>query len=98
MSVCEKKGGWNGRAYLVAGEWVAVVLVAYQALVGRVELSWVSGQVGVLLVWSNEEKRCILACCDTVRAKTRAAILVTRQKKGRDDDDTDSNTSMPISG
>lgn len=75
-----KKEG--GRTHLVAGEWVAVVLVAYQALLGRVELGGVSGQVRVLLVRSYEEKRCILARCDTVR-RDRTALATNFHVKKR---------------
>ena len=75
-----KKEG--GRTHLVAGEWVAVVLVAYQALFGRVELGGVSGQVRVLLVRSYEEKRCILARCDTVRRDRAALALANAKRKG----------------
>ena len=94
QSVKKKEGG---RTHLVAGEWVAVVLVAYQALLGRVELGGVSGQVRVLLVRSYEEKRCILARCDTVR-RDRSALALAKKGGGGERDDTDSNTSMPISG
>ena len=67
VNECECRQKKEGRTHLVAGEWVAVVLVAYQALLGRVELGGVSGQVRVLLVRSYEEKGCVLARCDTVR-------------------------------
>jgi hypothetical protein len=66
----------RGRTHLVACERVPVVLVAYQALLWRVELSGVSWQVRVLLVGCYEEERCILTCRDTVR-RTYISTCVT---------------------
>ena len=66
--------------------------MAYQTLVWRVELGRVSLQVRVLLIRGDKEERRILARRDTA---TYIRISTSVTCKGSE---TDSNTSMPISG